>query len=183
VSERQKELRRSNAEPNGRRVGAIEVNQDLSHLQRSWKAQRVGWTFMLILVLAAFLGLFGKGPLASARVGDAGDPLRLEYDRLARHASLTRLRIFLAPGAVEGGKARVWIGREYLQGVEIEQITPEPEGVASDGRGLIYVFPIAGSAQPTVILFVIQPDEYGYRSGEIGLPGRPRLRFAQFVFP
>jgi hypothetical protein len=183
MSQSQKAVERSEVEPNGRRVGAIEVGQDLPFLQRAWKVQRVGWVVMLLIAMAAVLGLFGRGPLASATVGEPGASLRMEYDRFTRHASPTRLKVLLAAGAAEGDKARVWVDREYLQGVDIEQIIPEPESVSAAGEGLIYVFPIADPERPTAILFSIKPDDFGYRSGAIGLADGPRLRFSQLVFP
>src|SRR5688500_11374240 len=65
-----------------KRVGAIEVDQDLDHVRSLWRVQRVGWVIMLLLVIGGLLGLFGKGPLAEHQVQTNG--LTLDYDRFAR---------------------------------------------------------------------------------------------------
>lgn len=165
------------------RVGDLEVHQDLEFQRRAWVVQRVGWAVMLLVVLAALLGAFGRGPLAKAQAGARGDPVWMEYERFTRHASLGTLKVHLAAGVAQNGKARVWLDRKYIQGVKIEDINPEPESVEAGQEGLVYVFSLADPAQPTTVTFHVQYDGYGSRRGGVGLAGREPLRFSQFVFP
>ena len=142
------------------RVADLEIDQDMQTLERTWKMQRIGWAIMLLIVLLALFGGFGRGLLASATVGDDNGPLRMEYDRMTRHSSPTSLRIHLAGGAAPNGEARIRIGRDYLQGVKVDHITPEPESVEVDKDSVVYVFRVADPGQPTTIKFELEPDEY-----------------------
>ena len=67
-----------------RRVGDLEVSQDLDHEKKFWLVQRIGWALLFLLWLAGVAGLFGSGPL-SGSTASAPD-LRLEYDRFVRGA-------------------------------------------------------------------------------------------------
>jgi hypothetical protein len=163
-------------------VGELEVDQELDYQQREWKAQRVGWAVMLLIILATLLGLFGRGPLSRASIG--GDPLKLEYERFTRHASPTQLTVHLAPGvAGKDGKARVRLRRDYMQGVRIEHITPEPESVEASEDALEYVFEVADPSHPVTAVFQLEADKMWSRSGHIALGDGQPLRFTQFVFP
>ncbi len=166
------------------RVGQIELDEDLTFLKRAWKVERVGWIVMALIVLAALLGLFGRGPLSRATAGTTGDPVRLEYERFTRHSSPATLQVHLAPKVADNnGTARVWLDREYMQDVNIEDISPEPERMEAGRDGIVYVFRIAHPDRPTRVTFHIQPNGYGSRPGRIGLMGKEPLRFRQFIFP
>ena len=172
------------SEPDIQRVGEIELDENAEFQKREWLVQRVGWAVMGLIVLAALLGLFGRGPLARAVVGGEGDPLRVEYDRFTRHASPTTLKIRLTPGvADEDGTIRLWLDREYMQAVQVEEISPEPESMEAGEDGIVYVFRVADAERSTRVTFRIQPSGYGLLSGGVGLVGQFRLRFRQFVFP
>lgn len=130
------------------RVGSLEVGEDLEFQRRMWAIQRVAWAVMGLLLLLALLGLFGPGPLSSARVGDRGDPARLEYRRFERLASPTTLRVQVAPGAAREGTVQVALDRRYLEGVRVQRVTPEPDQVEAEGDRLLYGFKIARPDQP-----------------------------------
>jgi hypothetical protein len=168
---------------NIKRIGDLDIDQDMDLQQKDWKLQHAGRFVMLALVLAALLGVFGRGWLAKAEVGGREEPMRMEYDRIARHRSSSALRFHLSPRASENGKARLWLKREYIEGVNIETISPEPDTVEADKDGLIYEFVVAAPAQPTLVVFHIKPDDIGARSGAAGLMGQQRHPFTQFVLP
>jgi hypothetical protein len=42
-----------------KRIGDVEINQDLDFQRRCWTVQRIGWIVMAVLVLSALLGVFG----------------------------------------------------------------------------------------------------------------------------
>jgi hypothetical protein len=44
---------------------------------------------------------------------------------------------------------RVWLSPDYLEGVQIEQITPQPERVEAGPERLTYVFPVGELSRAT----------------------------------
>ncbi len=165
------------------RVDDLEVGQDVDFNRREWAVQRVGWVVMALVVLAALLGLTGSGVLARASVGDAGDPLRFEYSRFDRLEAPTTLDARIDADAVGGGQVELWVDRAYLQGVQVQKITPEPEAVRSGADRLIYVFGVDEPGQPITVTFDLQHTSFGWASGRVGLVDGPSLDFGQLVFP
>lgn len=149
--------------------------------RREWAIQRMAWSFWGVVVLAALLGLFGRGPLSRAVAGAEG--LRVEYDRLARHGGDDRMRITVLPPGSGGGVVRVWMTRAFADAIEIQWITPRPESVSSSAERLTYVFRASELARPAVITFRFRHDEYWRQRLQIGLVGGASVDATQFVFP
>ena len=68
-----------------KQVGDLEIEQDLGFEERAWRVQRVSWFIMFLVIALALIGLFGTGPLSSARTGSSGDEFSANYERFARH--------------------------------------------------------------------------------------------------
>lgn len=62
-----------------RRIGDLEISQDLEFQKRSWTIQRVGWVVIALLILAGLLGVFGKGIAADATAGEENSRSREYY--------------------------------------------------------------------------------------------------------
>ena len=58
-----------------KRVGDLELNQDLAFQYREWAVQRGSRWVLAVFVIAAALGAFGGGPLTHARAGAPGSPV------------------------------------------------------------------------------------------------------------
>jgi hypothetical protein len=166
-----------------RRVGDLEIEQDLPFQRREWIAERVGWAGMALVIVAALLGLFGTGLLGKATAGDTEGVLWIEYDRFGRFVAPSTLVVYLGPGAAPQGVARVWLDRRYLESVQIEQVTPEPDNVVAGLDRLIFVFRVAEPGQPTAVKFYLQTEQFGLLTGRAGLAGGEPLRFRQFIYP
>ena len=169
--------------PNIERVGDLESAQDLDFQRRSWVAQRVGWVFIALAALAALLGLLGKGPLSRVSAGEESQPLSLEYDRFGRFQTLTTLRVNLGSDAGRDREVHVWLNREYLESVQIQQVTPEPDRVEAGSQRLTYVFQLSEPNQPTAVTFYLQPEHIGSLRGQVGLVEGQKLNFNQFIYP
>ncbi len=164
-------------------VGDLEVGQNLDYQRRAWRANQIGWVVMALALLAALLGIFGSGPLSSASAGEQGGPLWIEYDRFARYTAPTTLRVHLGPGAMSGGQARLLVDRRYLQSLQLQDISPQPDRVEAAGDDLIYVFNLADPSRPTTIVFSATAHEIGGLAGRIGLTDGAMVSFNQFVYP
>jgi hypothetical protein len=164
------------------RVGDLEVEQDLAFQRREWVVERVGWTAMLVLAVAGLLGLFGTGPLAAAEARGA-DGLLLDYGRFERFNAPAEL-IFEVPAQsiAEDGTFTLALARDYLDDVEVEQVTPEPEEVRADGEWLTFTF---GSAAPeaVTVVFHLQHDRIGPTELHVRLGDNQPLAIGQFIYP
>jgi hypothetical protein len=169
--------------PQPKRVGSLEIGQDLDFQRKEWQAQRIGWVVMALIALAALVGLTGNGVLARATAGDPADPLRLEYARFDRMESPSTLEVQIAGDAVEGEQIDVLIDRDYIQGVLIERVVPEPQEVRSAADGLLYVFAVDEPGQPVTVSFDLRHTSFGAKSGQIALVDGPALEFGQLVYP
>jgi hypothetical protein len=166
-----------------RRVGDLEISQDLNSQRRSWAVQRFGWVMLALLILAACLGLFGPGPLSRAMAGQQDDPLWAEYHRFWRLKSPMSLRLHLGPQAARSGQARVWLSRSYLEAMSVQHVTPPPQHVEAGSDRLTYVFTLSSPERPTTVTFNIEPETPGSISGQVGLENGQTVSFRHFIYP
>jgi hypothetical protein len=159
------------------------VGDEMKFHRRYWLVQRAGWALIGLVLLAAFLGLFGPGLLGKAHAVDQNSRLRVEYERFERKQAETTLRIGLGAGAAQDGEARLWLSREYLDGIEIQSVTPEPERVEAAGDRVTYVFRVTDAAQETPVTFHFEPERMGRLRGRAGLADGTSVDFSQFVYP
>ena len=168
------------------RVGDLEVNEDLTFRRHLLWVQRVGLVVMALVVVAALLGLFGGGGLfAKGKAGsDDDNPLSIrEYHPFVRFMKPDDLRVQLEPGAAREGEARVWLAREYVEGVQIQRISPEPDDVEAGPDALTYVFKVDELDEPTAVTFHTMPQKFGLLQGQAALEGKEAVNFKQFVYP
>jgi hypothetical protein len=165
------------------RVGDLEVGQDLAFQRGEWTVQRIAWVVMALLLVAALIGLFGRGPIASATAGDDDDPIRVSYKRLERKAAPSALEIRAAPGQAQNGQLEVWIDADYLGGVQVQDISPEPQEMRAAGDQIVYAVLVEDPSQPTLIVVQLEHERIGRTMGRVGLLGGPGVSFGQFVFP
>ena len=164
-----------------RRVGLIEVDQDLDHVRSLWRVQRVGWVGMLLILLGAALGLFGHGPLADGQV--QAESLTVDYDRFARHGATSSLDAQIEPQALRADTLTLWLTRSYLERAELESVVPEPERVADRGDVVVFTFLTADRSRPMRVTFNLRPDEYGSEHARAGIDGGESVSFRQFIYP
>ncbi len=168
---------------NARRVGDLQVMQDLDFEHRSWNVERIGWVILSLILGAAFLGLLGEGPLSAATAGEDGAPLQVQYGRFVRHRGSTQMAFKLQPGAIQGDEARVWVAQEYLDGVELQNVIPQPDSVEAGPDRYVYVFKLSEPEAGANISFDLMPIRNGVRKARVGLEGGPELNFTQVVWP
>src|SRR5215210_220490 len=169
----------------GRHVSNLQINENIDFQRRIWGFQTVGRVVMALVLLAALLGLLGPGLLsngASAESPQAELGVK-EYERFLRFMKPTTLRIGLEPGAVTEREARVWLDRQYIEGMQIQHVTPEPESMEAGPTRLTYVFNIEDPDQSTAFSFDLQPQKMGLLEGRVGLEGEEPVSFKQFVYP
>jgi hypothetical protein len=163
--------------------GDLEIEQDLDFERRTWTVERVGWVLMAGVGIAALAGLFGPGPLSKTMIGAPGGPLWLEYSRFGRFKAPLTLRVHLGPDADQQGAVRIWLSREYLEGVQIERVTPQPGQVEAGPEQLTYDFSLSEPQRSTAVTFALKAEQMGRQHGCVGLANGPTLCFRQFIYP
>jgi hypothetical protein len=140
-----------------------------------WRVEVVGWCVMALLVAGGALGLFGRGPLARARTAPA--PLTVEYDRVVRYATPTRLTVSVPHVQPE---TRVFISRSLLDQVAMQSVEPPAMGSQPRSDGAVLIF--APGAGGTITL-VAQPAMIGVVSHTVSTGGAASVEFTQLVLP
>jgi hypothetical protein len=166
-----------------KRIGDLEIDQDIAFQKHEWQVQRVAWVVMALIVLLAALGLFGTGLLSSASASDPNGVLTVDYQRFIRHDGRTTLTVNVAPELVTGDSVEIWLAADYHADVQIEQISPEPQEVRTDGDRLIYVLAVEGVTGPLELSFALRPQAIGRVSVEVGLVDGPQVAFSHVSYP
>lgn len=178
----------------------LDLDEDLA-LQRSlWRAERVGWGVLGVLVGAALLGATGRGLLSRAEVrasdapatprtaaSPAGRPpaatLRVEYERILRSEAPTVVRVHTGPNAAVAGLVRVWFDQPCIEHVDLDGILPQPVRTEVTAERVVFVFATAAPGDSATFVFRFSPAEVGPETGRVGLDGGPAVRFRQFLLP
>lgn len=139
---------------------------------------------MLLVTVAALLGLFGRGPLSSARLGTDGSPLRAEYERFLRLHAPSKLIVYIGAAAVRpDSTAEFSLDRNWLDQMQIKSITPEPERTRAAGDHVTYTFRVDPSATAVRLTFELETRSLGVINGRVGLLNGPSFSFSQFAYP
>lgn len=165
-----------------KRVGSLQIEQDLEHQRRAWRWRRVGWAAIALVLLAALAGLFGPpGPLSRATAGEPGSALWVEHPRFVRMSHPAQMRVHLRTA---DPAPRLWLDERLLESLDVDHMTPQPESATAAPGRVVFEFatqPAAGGAA-TVVL-AIEATGPGLVDGRLGLVGGPELRLRQLVYP
>lgn len=142
--------------------------------------QRVSWGLIAVFLLAALLGLLGNGPLSTARVRSG--PVELEYNRFERLQAPSVLVFRLHPG-VPAGRIELWFSRTFMEGLQVQRITPQPSAARAEADRLVFAFEVSPLERQTSISFRVIPIVPGFHEARAGQVGGPELSLWQFVYP
>lgn len=160
------------------------IEEDLRFQIRSWRLQRAGWVLGVVLIAAAVVGLFGNGPMSTATARSADGAVEVTYDRLARHGSPTRLNVDVHPALVGDGPVVIWLAREFLDGLEIEAVIPEPARVVDSERRTGYEFDVEHVGSDGLdVTFRVRYDDVFLRHGELSVGSEDPIAFDMLVYP
>lgn len=166
-----------------RTAQGIELDEDRAHQRVEWRIERVGWSIMVLLVVAALLGLLGDGLLGEARQGRS-DGLAVEYQRLQRAAAPTEYRFSVGPALASAGRVKLRFDAALLEDAELLSVVPEPETVTTGPEYIEFAFAVqdAGEA-PGRISFRFKPTTFGRVKGHVAADGATPLLLDQFIYP
>jgi hypothetical protein len=162
-----------------KREKSLEIDHDDDFQRRSWAVQRIGWAFMVLVIVAALAGLLGPGPLFERELeGSTG--LRIRYDRFVRYEAPASVHLELTASAE--GEAHFWLEGAWLERVHVENVNPEPERVVANAERVHYA--IAAEPKERVRVTIhFEADAVGALRGAIGQSNAPGLPLEQFAYP
>lgn len=142
-------------------------------------AERIGWAGMVIIVLAALLGVFSEGPLSRAEITDGQQTLH--YQRMLRVERAEEM-VLMAEGLPAGEEVVLHLGPELAGTTLVERSIPAADGEEGDPSGVGLRFTVPASGRLKVVL-TVRPRQPGLVRQEIGLVGHAPLRFSQMIWP
>lgn len=153
---------------------SLQLKDDIDLHLRGWIVQRIGWVLLLLLLIAASLGVFGTGWLSAGHV--AGKNGTVSFERIARFETPMKLvfQIEKAEGDIE-----IRMPRSYLGSVEIDKIVPEPATQKAADGSTIYTF---DAGAESTITFYLMPESTGSIRTELTIDNSV-LPIAHFIFP
>jgi hypothetical protein len=155
---------------------------DSGERRRARLVHLVGVAFFVLVLLAALIGLVGKGPLSKVKGGSAATGLQIEYFRFIHYQGPVDLRIFVGAAAATNGMVRLQLSKAFVEEVEIERIDPEPEAATAGPTHFTYAIRIETNA-PAEVRVRFASSHFGRLNFEVGLADGPRLKLQHFVFP
>jgi hypothetical protein len=165
------------------RIGDLQIEQDLGFQRREWIFERIAWVAMTAFVLAALLGLFGTGPLSDRTAASADASLEVDYERFLNIHSATELNVRVSGEVTAPGTFRIAINQDYLTGMHILRMTPEPERSETGDNRQVFLFRAVDPGRPAVVQFHLEPCRTGARQAQIVAGGGPTVEFGQLVYP
>lgn len=166
-----------------KKVGDLQINEDMEFQRRSWIVQRVGWLVFALVILLAALGLFGDGPLSDAQAGQEEGVLWLEYQRFERFQHEFRIKAHANEDTTTHGEIMIQLDRHYLENIEVNNISPAPDSEIKDADWITYVFKTNGGSSPFTAYFYVTPQKAGPLSGRFRLQNGDPVGFSQFIYP
>ena len=164
------------------KTDGLELNHDVPFQRADWRAQRIGWVVLFLIVLAALAGLLGKGPLSDVSAASPQGQIQVEYDRFLHYRDPTSLQIHLKPPADADNELRVAFDHSYLHGFEIQRITPEPREELAGETEHVFVFEADDVRRSTWIVLHLDPDEFGTIEGSLRV-GDESILIRHFIYP
>lgn len=157
----------------------LQVNSDRRFQECFWKLERLAWVGLGLFILAAVIGLTGKGGyFAQARVG-AGN-VEISYPRIARWQAPERLTIDLEAS----GPTRVILSQGFLSAFSVDSVTPQPLRVIAMPEGQQFEFALAPESGSKSIRFDVSPSQVSLLTdASIRVGEAPPIPFSFLVLP
>ncbi len=155
------------------------VADDIAFQARVWKAERIGWCVMTIVVGSGLLGVFSNGPLSNRFVASSDGVVRVEYERFGRKTAVSHFTMTVASSS--GPEVQLRLGPDFARFYDIESLQPIPRRTTAGADGLELVFATASKGDLSVRL-AARADHFGIARINIEVEGKS-IALKQFIYP
>ncbi len=151
----------------------LDINEELSLHEKGWIIQRIGWGFILVVIIAGALGVFGSGSLVlELRIRGMQ---RWNTRRYFRYE--TEMRILVTS---EDHISSLSMGQEYLKDFRMLRIIPEPSNNTTSNNEVVYNF-LPG--QNKIVSVYLVPKEYGRIKGVMKINAHDSFQLNHLIYP
>ena len=157
-------------------------HEDMGFQQRSWRAERIGWIAMTLVLVAALAGVFFHGPVSHTVARSVDNNLTVEYERFAHKTALTHFLIRVSPPVREQEQVLVRLSPAFANTHDIDSVAPHPVRSSGGSYGLELVF-ARSAAGDLAIHMAARPKRFGFLSVHVEAEGRGAVNIAQFIYP
>ena len=130
-------------------MNGLQVSEDMRYQIRQWRMASVTVWALAAVAVCGLLGLTGSGPLSEAHAEDAGGALEVGYQRFLRFGGPVELEVRPESGP---GAAEITLDEDYLEGFDVESVTPQPDTEFADDRSVIFTFQDGAPSEVIVAL-------------------------------
>lgn len=159
----------------------LEIEDHIRFDRLEARAERAGWLVMLATVVAAVLGLFGNGLIGYAENVSPDGRVAVRFDRFLRLGAPAEVVVEMK--RVPPGSLDLAVDRQYLDGMNIERVTPTPASVRMDRDAAIYSFEVKRGVEAFAATFRLMPDSLGFTHGTVAAPGGRPAHLRQVIYP
>lgn len=160
------------------RTPDLNLQSDPTHEEREWIVQRVGWALMFLLILAVLGGGFGSGPLSEKAEGKEG--FHVKYQRFGRYQAPAKIQFFCQLSPADHFALK--LDRDFIEAIEITEISPEPEQVITEGKHYVYEFK-QGDGDPHLVTFRLKAEKFGRSQSSVTLDNKATVQIRMFFWP
>lgn len=153
------------------------VRENMRFQRRTWIAERIGWTILVLITLVALSGVFGNGPLSWQTA--SGGSLTVDYERFQRVTRLSRFTFEI--GRQSGPELQLHLSSAFQQNFEISNIQPQPTRSTAGADGIDLAF--AGKGAGARIIIWARSRRYGVSNISARLGEEAPVPFWVFVYP
>jgi hypothetical protein len=159
----------------------VAVGEDLKFQGKWWRFEQVVWTVITLILIADVAGAFGRGPLAKAERRSSDGTMDIQYERIERTGTPSKMHIRFSPGAVHNGQIKLFVSESLVGKLGTQRVVPSPQSAVVGDGGLTYTFP--ASTPPMSIELVLQPSGPGVNKFTVKIPGADSVQARVVVVP
>jgi hypothetical protein len=153
-----------------------------------WLAQRTVWGLMLLVLVAAALGLLGNGLLSHTKTSatSGGVELEVAYERWLRADSPQQLDVRVTAPESTARQLQLVVSSGFLDAVDLDRTSPAPESVELTAGGTVFTWPVSDWSKTVTVALHYSVKDWGRLRVELEARtgGAPqRVRFTQFALP
>jgi hypothetical protein len=166
----------------------IEVGYDQGFETRWASVVGVGRSLILLVVVAAATGLFGRGPLSHRTVYSPRASLAVDFEPVARYdtSTLVTIHYTLPPGGPDTTDAarpiRLHVSDQVAEPMGLQTLWPAPLDSQSVAPDLVFTYEVPRGVRVGLVRLALKPSEVGPQHLTASLDG-DTASWTQWVAP